>query len=70
MYNVEQLPQTKSIAPWYSNICQFLEHDTLPMRLLNKQKREIRLKYLYYQLIHRIIFRKHHKNVLLIFLAS
>lgn len=65
MYNVEQVAQSSSIAPWCLDIRQFLENNTLATQLLNKQKREIRLKSLSYQLVHGVLFIKHHNGVFL-----
>lgn len=64
-YNLEKIPPKGSIATWYSNIWQYLKHGTLPAHLSNKKEREIFLKALSYQLIHGVIFRKHHNGVLL-----
>jgi len=65
MYNIDHVPQSTSIAPCYVDLRQFLDHGTLLSHLSNKQKREIYLKYLSYQLVHGFIFQKHHNGVLL-----
>lgn len=70
MYNIEHVPLSMSIAPWYFYLWKFIEHDTFPMHLSNKQKREIHLKSLSYQLVHGVIFRKNHNGVLLRSLES
>lgn len=62
MYNIEHVPQSMSTMPWYEYLRKFLEHGTLPSYLSNKQKREISLKSLSYQLFHGVIFLKHHNG--------
>lgn len=47
------------------DVRKYLEQDTMPSHFSTRQKREIILKALSYQLVHRALFRKHHTKVLL-----
>jgi len=64
MYNIEQVPPINTTMSWYVDIQKKLEHNTLPLYLSIKHKREICLKALSYQLVHGVIFWKHHNGAL------
>lgn len=49
----------------YGELQKFLEHITIPSHLSSKQKMEICLKALSWQLVHGVLFWKHHNGVML-----
>jgi hypothetical protein len=50
---------------WYNELKQYLQHGTALEHLKAMKKRELRLKYAQYQLVHSILFRRNYDKVLL-----
>jgi len=50
---------------WYTVVRQYLRHGTIPSQFSIKQKRELRLKALAYQLVHGVLYRKKSNGVFL-----
>lgn len=70
MYNIEQASPTTTTNSWYTNVYQYLEHVTVPSHFSAWQKSALRLKVLYYQLMHGVLFRNNHNIVLLMCLEA
>eukprot|EP00253_Pinus_taeda_P020322 PITA_20322 len=45
------------------DVRQYLEHDTIPSHISIRQKWELRLKALAYQLVHKVLYKKHSNGV-------
>ena len=41
MYNVEQAPPTSHENAWYKEVCQYLQHDTMPSQFSMHKRREL-----------------------------
>lgn len=59
MYNIERAPPTSCRNSWYKDVHQYLDHDTIPSHFSLRKKRALQLKDLPYQLVHKVIYRKH-----------
>lgn len=65
MHNVEQASPTTSTNSWYMDVRKYLDHDIMPSHFSACQKRALKLKALSYQLVHGVLFRIYHNEVLL-----
>ena len=63
MYSVKRASPTIITTSWYIDMRQYLEHDTIPSHLSARKKRALKLKELSYQMVHGVLFRKHHNGV-------
>lgn len=65
MYNVEWASPTKNKNSWYMDVRQYIKNNIVPSHFSTQHKRAFRLKELSYQLMHGVLFRKHHNRVFL-----
>jgi len=65
MYNVEQASPTTNTNSWYTYVHQYFKSDIVPSYFSSWLKRALKLKELSYQLVHGVLFKKHHNRVLL-----
>ena len=60
IYNIDRDSPTIDIKSWYAIVCQYLEHGTIPSHVSTRQNRALKIKALSYQLVHGMLFIKHH----------
>jgi len=65
MYNVHRAFPTIFMKTWYIDVCQYLEHSTVPFNISAWKKRALKLKELTYKLVHGVLFINNHNGVFL-----
>lgn len=65
LYDIRRETPKENRTSWYTNVCQYLEHGTIPSHFSIRQKRALRLKALAYQSVHGVLYRKHSNGVFL-----